>query len=368
VQVLSEALPLLSVFDLSGCARLTSAAVASLCVSRYLRVINLDRCTGIGDEGIAKLAGMHEILEGISLVGMPQISDDGLLPVANACRALSYINLNNCSNVTDVTIEAFARHSRQLQTLHVSACGITEGCFNELAGLLPAKHLTSLDISFCREATDNSITAIVTRCANLNYLNLTGLTRLTERAVRVACSNLWSLRHLLVEDVFLIDDRAFWFDIEYDSRQAAGEKMLRELRTLSLADCSHLTDRAIGGLAARCRKLEKLILKGCDKLTDKSLRHMIKKEDHFKFPLCDALKHLDIAYCRKITSKGLSEVLPKCLMLEELVLTGVPFVNDEVVTALCLACPTLIRLTFEKCSLITDMSICAITKHLWIER
>ena len=368
VEVLAEALPLLSVFDLSGCTRLTSEAVGSLSVSRYLRVINLDRCTGIHDDGIAKLADLHEILEGISLVGLSQISDDGLLPVAKACRALSYINLNNCSNITDITIEAFARNSRQLQTLHVRACLITEECFNDLAGLLPAKHLTSLDISFCREATDNSITAIVTRCANLNYLNLTGLTRLTEKTARVACTNLWSLKHLHLEDVFLIDDRAFWFDIKFDSRQAAGEKMLKDLLSLNLADCSHLTDRAIEGLSSRCRKLEKLILKGCDKLTDKTLRHMIKKEEHFKFPLCDQLRYLDISYCRKMSPKGLAEMLPMCLTLEEIVLTGVPFVSDEVVVNMCSVCPTLLRLTFEKCALITDVSICAMTKNLWIER
>ncbi|CAM9112164.1 unnamed protein product, partial [Ectocarpus fasciculatus] len=368
VEVLAEALPLLSVFDLSGCTRLTSQALNLLSVSKYLRVINLDRCRGVGNDGIALLAELHDHLEGISLVGLSQISDNGLLPVARACKGISFININNCCNITDITIETFAKNSRQLQTLHISATLVTEECFNELAGLLPAKHLTSLDISFCREATDNSITAIVSRCANLNYLNLTGLTRLTEHTIRRACSNLWSLKHLNIEDVFLINDQAFWFDIEYDSRQAAGEKMLKELATLNLADCSHLTDKSVEGLAIRCQKLTTLVLKGCDKLTDKALRYMARKEDHLKFPLCDQLRHLDLSFCRKLTAKGLSELLPKCFALEELVLSGVPFVNDEVVLKLCLACPTLLRLTFEKCSLITDVSICSIAKHLWIER
>ena len=184
----------------------------------------------------------------------------------------------------------------------------------------------------------------------------------------MACSNLWSLKHLHIEDVFLIDDRAFWFDIQYDSRQAAGEKMLKELMSLNLADCSHLTDKTIEGLSVRCRKLEKLILKGCDKITDKSMKYMIKKEDHFKFPLCDQLRHLDLSFCRKLTSKGLAELIPKCLALEELVLTGVPAVNDQLVISMCNVCPTLLRLTFEKCSLITDVSLCAIAKHLWVER
>lgn len=368
VEVLAEALPLLSVFDLSGCTRLTSQALSLLSMSKYLRVINLDRCTGVFDDGIALLAELYEHLEGISLVGLTQISDRGLLPVARACKGMSFINLNNCCNISDITIETFAKNSRQLQTFHVSACLITEECFNNLAGLLPAKNLTSLDISLCREATDNAITAIVSRCANLNYLNLTGLTRLTGQTVRTACSNLWSLKHLNIEDVFLIDDKAFWFDIKFDSRQAAGENMLRDLATLNLADCSHLTDKSIEGLAMRCRKLEKLIVKGCDKLTDKSLQFMISKEDQFKFPFCDQLRHLDLSFCRRLTARGLASLLPQCMTLEELVLTGLPFINDEVVTNMCRVCPTLLRLTFEKCALITDVSICAIAKNLWIER
>ena len=103
-----------------------------------------------------------------------------------------------------------------------------------------------------------------------------------------------------MEDVFLIDDRAFWFDLKYDSRVTADEKMLKCLQVLNLTDCSHLTDNAIAGLSYRCRAIEKLILKGCDKITDKALISMVQKEDHQAFPLCDTLKHLDISFCRKI--------------------------------------------------------------------
>jgi hypothetical protein len=210
--------------------------------------------------------------------------------------------------------------------------------------------------------------ALVSRCTQLVYLNICGLTRLTERSTRALCANCWYLKHLDMEDVFLMDDRAFWFDLKYDSRVTADEKMLKCLQVLNLTDCSHLTDNAIAGLSYRCRALEKLILKGCDKLTDKALKSMVQKEEHQQFPLCDTLKHLDISFCRKITKVGLSELLPRCLNIEELVLSGIPSINDEVVQLICSLCPTVLRLTFEKCSFITDVSICSIAKHLWLEK
>ena len=95
----------MSVCDLSGCKRLTSHALEPLSISAYLRVLNIDRCVGIGNDGVCKIAVLHERLEGLSLMGLGNITDEGLLPVALACKSLHFVNLNNCNNITDITIE-----------------------------------------------------------------------------------------------------------------------------------------------------------------------------------------------------------------------------------------------------------------------
>ena len=147
----------MSVCDISGSVRLTHEALDPIKSSKYIRFINLDRCYGLGDEGIKKLALLHATLEGISLVGLKNITDNGLFPVALACKSLDFVNINNCSQISDVTIEAFAKNCRQLATFHISSVMITDEGMDNIAGLLSAKHLTSLDISFNREANDNSI-------------------------------------------------------------------------------------------------------------------------------------------------------------------------------------------------------------------
>ncbi len=103
--MLAESLPLMSVCDLSGSIRITNEALEHLTTCSYLRVVNIDRCPGVRNEGIAKLALLHERLEGLSMVGLVNVSDEGLLPVALACKSLYFININNCSNISDITIE-----------------------------------------------------------------------------------------------------------------------------------------------------------------------------------------------------------------------------------------------------------------------
>jgi hypothetical protein len=157
IQVLAEGLPMMAVCDLAGSVRLSSYSLDPLVKSKYIRFINLDRCSKLDNDGIVKLAQLHETLEGISLVGLKDITDSALLPVAMKCKALDYVNINYCSRISDVTIEAFAKNCRQLATFHVSSTMLSDECLDNLAGLLSAKHLTSLDVSFCRDATDNSM-------------------------------------------------------------------------------------------------------------------------------------------------------------------------------------------------------------------
>ena len=116
-------------------------------------LLYIHRCVGISDEGIALLVELHEQLEGltiflaqkritvyikknpgISLLGLNQITDNGVLPLARACKSLSIINLNLCCNITDVTIETFARNSRQLQVYKkFSILAFNDVCINRLS-------------------------------------------------------------------------------------------------------------------------------------------------------------------------------------------------------------------------------------------
>ena len=150
------------------------------------------------------------------------------------------------------------------------------------------------------------------------------------------------------------------------STPAADEHMLRHLVILNLRDCVNLTDKGVQGLAERSRKIQTLILRGCDKITDKALVHLSTAYE-FTFQLCDALRILDVSYCSGITASGILDLLPLCGVLEELRVSGLVSVNDAFALSLCRVCKTVQRLIAQKCVFLTDAALCCLAEHMWVE-
>ena len=161
-------------------------------------------------------------------------------------------------------------------------------------------------------------------------------------------------------------DNAFWFDRDYDGRPAANENMLKSLTFVSIRDCINITDTAVKGLSLRCKKIENLSLRGCDKITDKALAEMTTPYED-SYSLSDSLKTFDISYCAQVSSTGILKLLPSCGILEEINLSGIVTVDNDFIYQLCLVCPTIQRLVLQKCVLLTDVALCSIADYLWIE-
>jgi F-box/leucine-rich repeat protein 2/20 len=226
--------------------------------------------------------------------------------------------------------------------------------------------MVALDVSMCRDISDYGAISIGESCPGLKYLNITGLSRVSDKGSRALCAKCWYLETLAMEDVFLLDDAAFRFDLSYDGRLAAEENMLKYLVTLNLRDCVNITDEGIQGLSERCRKIETLILRGCDKITDKCLEYMTNPYDD-NFPMCDSFKVLDVSFCTGITSKGVLDILPMCGILEELRLSGMVSVDDNFLHEMCIKCGTIQRLSMQKCVFVSDAALCSMADYLWLE-
>lgn len=116
-------------------------------------------------------------------------------------------------------------------------------------------------------------------------------------------------------------------------------------------DCVCVTDYGIKGLAERCRSIEHLILKGCDKITDKGLLSMsqtkMERTTH-KYPMCDTFKILDLSFCFSLSVGCLSKVLfPLCPNLQEVHLSGIVAIDDVFIQLLCQSCPSVQILSLQ---------------------
>lgn len=338
-----------------------------------IKVLNLSYCSLITDEGLKAIRSLYSKLQTFCIEGLSLISDDGLQSIIEKCSNLRNLNINKCPNISCGALTTLISRNPYLNTLLMAGIRITDESMVKLCAVMLegcGSKLIHMDVSLCRELSDIGIICLSETCTNLVRLNLCGLNRISDMGVNFICANCWYLEELNVEDIFLLRDDAFWFSPTNDGRRAANENMLTSLKILNLTDCANLSDRGIEGLAERCRQIHTLTLRGCDKLTDLSLKIMTDSTTctATNLPMCDSFQTLILSYCSKLTATGIINFLPICACLEILDLSGLTaIVTDSFIHQLSLSCKTLLKLTISKCLLITDVSLCSIADNLWLE-
>ena len=355
-------------FDFSGCTSLTNTSLTYLTRLKLVKILCLDNCIHINDQGLKTLLPIIEQLEVLSLANCIHISDNGLEDLGKASVMLTIFNVSNCPDVTHNMLILFAKRNKRLATLHASSTYITDEGMTELCTNLSPKCLTSLDISFCRDISDYAMLALSQACPNLNHLNVCGLSKLTVGSMRSILSKCWYLKTLNCEDVFLLTDDVFRFDKLGDGRQTAEAAYMRQLNKVNLRDCVNITDAAIECIANRCRQTESLILRGCDKVTNNCFDFMtFVNPTEGAYAFTDALKVLDISFCGNINAAGVLQLLAKGTGIEELNVSGIVSITDEFVCEMCKLCPTIIRLYMSRCTFITDLALCHLADYLWLD-
>ena len=162
----------------------------------------------------------------VAAQGCGKITNAGFGPLARGCKHLKALNLSYCGGVNNETLIVVAKALKQLELFHCAFCtDVTDAGVYALATTCAQSKLRSLDVSFCASLSDDGVSAVAERCAALEYLNLSGLHRVTDAAALRVTHNLWRLRTLCLEDLHLITDAIFFFDAKKDGRAAARQQM-----------------------------------------------------------------------------------------------------------------------------------------------
>lgn len=91
------------------------------------------------------------------------------------------------------------------------------------------------------------------------------------------------------------------------------------LMELALYRCREFTEGGVMGLISGCQHLERLDLSDCQNVNDQTI---------IAIAMVRCLVSLNLKACDKVTNIGLKELIPSCLLLEELDLTSCGMVDD----------------------------------------
>ena len=297
---------------LPNCSLLTEGAMKQA-LSRLadhathpLRLVDLGLCgRPMGPEAVAVLERLSE-LHTLRLRGCYRLSTPALRSLLGARGAdLTELVLSSNSQFGADSIALIGAHCGDtLRTLRLEDCDqLPSEC---LAPLRRLRALTTLSLSGLCLLTDESLLELIDGCApRLISLGLRGCSLLSPEVIVSVARLCATLRELDLEGVELVTDTAL---------HAIAES-LPALERLSLKGCIQLSDEAVGALAANCRGLSHLSLNKVPGVSDVALLAL-------KTHCADALRVLDLSWCRGVSDHGVGALVDACEGLERLVVWG----------------------------------------------
>ncbi|KAL7133253.1 hypothetical protein ABFS83_12G128400 [Erythranthe nasuta] len=233
LNTLVSAAPSLKSIDISQCPMLTSDGICLLANSLQLvlRELYIDNCHGIDAMSILPALLKLENLEVLSLAGIQTVCDDfvskfvsihgcrmkelvladcieltdsSIKVIGDTCSKLRAIDLSNLCKLTDISIGHLANGCRAIQMLKFCRNAFSDeaiAAYLDVRGALlndlslnnviqvsnhtalslarNCRNLRSLDLSWCRNLTNEALGLVVDSCSSLEVLKLFGCTQVT---------------------------------------------------------------------------------------------------------------------------------------------------------------------------------------------
>ncbi|KAK7411849.1 hypothetical protein VNO78_03292 [Psophocarpus tetragonolobus] len=171
----------LEVLSVAGIQTVCDEFVKNYIVARgqNMKELVLKNCTNLTDASIKVVVEHCSGLRALDLMNLNKLTDLSIGYLTNGCRALNSLKL--CRNTfSDEAIAAFVETTggslKELSLNNVKKVGY----HTALSLANQAKNLHSLDLSWCRNLTDNALGLIVDSCLALRLLKLFGCTQVTE--------------------------------------------------------------------------------------------------------------------------------------------------------------------------------------------
>lgn len=213
------------------------------------------------------------------------------------------------------------------------------------------RNLVNATLEGCRNFKRATLHSLLKANDKLAHLNLTGLPAVNNATCKIISSSCPQLEVFNVSWCKQMDARGIKFVVE-------GCPKLKDLRAGEVRGFNNID---VAEAIFRTNNLERLVLAGCDGLTDAALRTMIQGPD----PEIDyatgrpmvpprKLRHLDLTRCSRLSSAGVKTLGHLVPDLEGLQLSGVTHLTDAALEPILASTPRLTHLELEDLSQLTN--------------
>ncbi|XP_060206558.1 uncharacterized protein LOC132634305 [Lycium barbarum] len=364
LNTIAESFPFLEELDISyprlgGPFSVTDSGIeASSGNLRNLRKINISGNYGITDRSLVALSINCLNLQAIEVKGT-SVTLEGILSIQRACASLSWISVSKIHNGLGL-----ATSSRSLQTLEVSDSIVTdEFLFLMARASLP---LSRLSLSKCTNFTLSGISSLLCAYQSLKCLSLVDVSFLTDESMNDLSQYLQSLVTVDLRGCVKLTISTFFTlarncpsleDVNMENTGFGVKDYVHNgvknprIRSVYLANNSHLKDDSLTKVALLCPNMESLDVCLCKSLTEAGIASALE--------VCNHIRNLEFDKCPSIKRIGKGAELPNL----EVINAAGSALSDEGLAMIGSRCSRLLKLNLENCKGVTAEGIQAIVKN-----
>ncbi|EGZ21257.1 hypothetical protein PHYSODRAFT_493652 [Phytophthora sojae] len=184
---------------LSECPQIDDASLESLKSMKNLRKLQLNQMERVSDDFICSLAKSLPELEEISIARCSQLTNKAVVGILEACRGLKVLDVSDLHHITDECFEPVRTHGHALSRVSMRCClGLTDVALEHIA-FGANSYLETLQMSSVSQATDVTIMALQEHCAtSLATLDISFCRNISEDALGVLADGTEKLRSLVL--------------------------------------------------------------------------------------------------------------------------------------------------------------------------
>ncbi|ODV81555.1 RNI-like protein, partial [Suhomyces tanzawaensis NRRL Y-17324] len=221
-------------------------------VGQHLEEIDLSNCRKVRDNVLERLIGWdsENNLEEVVQNHPGDFDTDQI-----GCKNLKILNVGYCKHLTDNFMYHIANHAnRRLESLDLTRCTTITDTGFQYWTYRSFPTLKKLSLKDCTFLTDKAIISIANAATNLEILDLNFCCALSNIAIEVLCLGCPNIREL---------DLSFCGSAVSDSSLVAISLNLRKLEKLILTGCIRVTRAGVDALLSGCSSLNYLNISQC---------------------------------------------------------------------------------------------------------
>ena len=226
--------PRLSVMNLSGLRAISSELFHPSIGFRWLQSLNVSNCRRFNDKGLQHLARI-DTMQCLILHANTGVTDLGLDAIATWPK-LAKLSLARCPQITDSGMLKVAQGCRQMKQLQIDFCvGISDTGVSFVADF--CSELNHLSVRGCSQVTEVGVRCVLQHCRQLSALDIAH-TGADEAEVRQALSEFEQQRRserALETTTWLVGDDYNWTDVDFQSGWAP-DPLAIDCRFVSVKD------------------------------------------------------------------------------------------------------------------------------------